>query len=236
MLENTDIVAMADKHGSWAMSDFQSRYFVVNSQVTDYRRVRQALLEIETRIGGRKQIERNMRRTNLELKLKLEEYDNESHPLKKELILVDIDQLNYDMSVYEKKLRIVKEEIDNFCEIVKSLVPDMQSLEGYKEQNLELERDYWITRMAKQAAMDLMTIGRVSQGNMDSIAMMPLSDQEATIKTAITYTASLNKAIGSVEEQVKLEMKRNQDLGFQYIAQDTNSNPLLDNKVSSEEL
>jgi hypothetical protein len=217
MLENNDIISLADSHGSWAMSEFQTKYFVVNSQVTDYRRIRQALLEIETRIGGKKQIERNMWRTSVELKIKQEEHDNEPHPLKKELISVDIDQLNYDISVYEKKLKMVKEEIDNFCDIVKTLVPDMSTLETYKEQNPELERAYWVTRMAKQASMDLLTIGRISQGNMDSIVMMPIADQEETIKTALTYTATLNKAISAVDDKVKLEMQQKTAADFNYI-------------------
>jgi hypothetical protein len=217
MLENKEIISLAEVHGSWAMSEFQSKYFVVNSQVTDYRRVRQALLEIETRVGGRKQIERNMWRTNVQLKLKQEEHDNELHPLKKELISVDMDQLNYDISVYKKKLSNINEELDTFCDIVKTLVPDLPTLETFKEQNPELERDYWVTRMAKQAAMDLLTIGRISQGNMDSIAMMPLSDQEDTIKTALTYSATLNKAIGSVDEKVKLEMQQTPVNSFNYV-------------------
>ena len=217
MLENKEIISLAEVHGSWAMSEFQSKYFVVNSQVTDYRRVRQALLEIETRIAGKKQIERNMWRTSIELKLKEEEYANEPHPLKKELISIDIDQFNYDISVYKKKLSNIKEELDTFCEIVKTLVPDLTTLETFKEQNPELERDYWVARMAKQAAMDLMTIGRISQGNMDSIAMMPLGDQEDTIKTALTYSATLNKAIGSVDEKVKLEMQQTPVAAFNYV-------------------
>lgn len=234
MLDNTEIISMADAHGSWAMSEFQSKYFVVNSQVTDYRRVRQALLEIETRIGGKKQIERNMRRTAVELQIKQEEYANEPHALKKELILVDIDQLQYDQSVYEKKLKIVNEEINNFCDIVKAIVPDMPSLEEYKQQNPELEREYWVARMAKQASMDLLTIGRISQGNMDSIVMMPLSDQEQTIKTALTYTASLNKAINAVDDKVKLEMQKNSTLGFNYIAPSDVPSLLSNTPVSSE--
>ena len=233
MLENKEIVSLAEVHGSWAMSEFQSKYFVVNSQVTDYRRVRQALLEIETRVGGRKQIERNMWRTNVQLKLKQEEFDNEPHPLKKELISVDMDQLLYDISVYEKKLSNINEEIENFCEIVKTLVPDLPSLETYKEQNPELERDYWVTRMAKQAAMDLLTIGRISQGNMDSIAMMPLGDQEDTIKTALTYSATLNKAIGLVDEKVKLEMQQTPVNSFNYIEPPKTKSLLT---VSSEDI
>ena len=65
-MENNEIFEMVESHGSWGMSDFQSRYFVVNSQVTNYRRVRQALLEIETRIAAKKQIERNRKKTEVQ--------------------------------------------------------------------------------------------------------------------------------------------------------------------------
>ena len=42
-MDNDEIFELVETHGGWSMSDFQSRYFVVNSQVTNYRRVRQAL-------------------------------------------------------------------------------------------------------------------------------------------------------------------------------------------------
>lgn len=238
MLENNEILLAADTFGSSSMSDFQTKYFVVNSQVTDYRRVKQALLEIETRLGGLKQIERNIRRTDIELKMAQEAHDNETHPLKKELILVDIDQFNYDMSVNKKKLILVKEELDNFCEIIKSLVPDTETLETYKIQDSEKEREYWITRMAKQASMDMMSIGRISQGNLDSIAMMPLQDQEDTIKTALNYSAVLNKAIGSLESTVKLEMQQNAELSkLNFISAKSSAPTLLtNNTVNSEDI
>ena len=65
-MTNNEIYDLVESHGSWSMSDFQSRYFVVNSQVTNYRRVRQALLEIETRIAAKKQIERNVKKTEIQ--------------------------------------------------------------------------------------------------------------------------------------------------------------------------
>jgi hypothetical protein len=46
--------------------------------------------------------------------------------------------------------------------------------------------------------------------------MMPLGDQEDTIKTALTYSAMLNKAIGSVDEKVKLEMQQHAAV-FNYV-------------------
>ena len=60
--------------------------------------------------------------------------------------------------------------------------------------------------MAKQATMDLMTIGRIGQGNLDSIAMMPLQDQQDTIKAALKYNAVLNKGISALEKTAQEEL------------------------------
>jgi len=240
MLEKNEIMKLVVDHGAWSMSDFQSRYFVVNSQVTDYRRVRQALLELDTRVAAKSTIERNIWRINVELQLKQEECNNEPHPLKKELISIDIDQLQYDLVVYQKKMIVVQEELDNFCNIIQSIVPDFASLEEYKFHNEEKEREYWIARMGKQACMDIMSMGRIGQGNLDSIAMMPLADQETTIKTALTYSAVLNKAIGSLDEGVRLELQNlKTDDNFKLLETfNKTQTPLLDNntKVSSQEI
>jgi hypothetical protein len=238
MLETEKILEAADKFGSIPMSDFQSRQFVVNTQVTDYRRVKQALLEIDARMGSRKQVDRGIRRCKTEIKIKEEEYELEPHYLKKELILIDIDQLKYDLMLYEKRAVIIETELNTFCEIVKTIVPDEASLLSFKDPDPELERQYWITRMAKQASMDLMAIGRISQGNLDSIVQMPLQDQEETIKIAISYTTALNKAIGSVDERVKLEMQKTaENSAFNFISDmSANTNSLLTNKVDSEDI
>jgi hypothetical protein len=206
-MENKDIYELAEQHGAWAMSDFQSRYFVVNSQVTDYRRVRQALLEIETRIAAKKQIERNVKKTEIQKKIALRSFENESDNLQQELILLDIEQLDYDLSVYTKKYKVCLEELENFASIVKDIVPDVTTLESYKYQNEAEERNYWIARMAKQATMDLMTIGRIGQGNLDSIAMMPVDDQTATIKAALKYNGLLSKGISNIEQTTRQEIE-----------------------------
>jgi hypothetical protein len=205
-MENKDIYELVETHGSWSMSDFQSRYFVVNSQVTNYRRVRQALLEIETRIAAKKQIERNVRKTEVQRKMLLRDLKLESDELAKELILIDVDQADYDLSVYAKKYKVCLEELEQFATIVRDIVPDITELESYKDHNEVEERNYWIARMAKQATMDLMMNGRIGQGNLDSIAMMPIQDQEQTIKAALKYNGILNKSIVSLEKTAMEEL------------------------------
>jgi hypothetical protein len=199
-MEKQDILKLVESHGGWSMSDFQSRYFVVNSQVTDYRRVRQALLEIETRISAKKQIVRDCKRSEIKLKIKERDFTIELGDLEKELILLDIDQLQYDISVYSKKLRVVEEELDGFVKLVLEIVPTLADLETYKEHNEELEREYWIYRMAKQASVDMVTTGRIGAGNLDSIAMMSPQDQALTIGSALLNSKKLTSGINRIEE------------------------------------
>ena len=201
-MEKKDVLQLAEKHGTWSMSDFQSRYFVVNSQVTDYRRVRQALLEIETRIAAKKQIIRDAKRSEVQMQIKQRDLAAETRDLEKELILLDIDQLQYDISVYEKKLRVVEEELDEFAKLVLEIVPNTVELETYTQHNEELEREYWIYRMAKQASVDMVTTGRIGAGNLDSIAMMSPQDQALTIGSALVNSKKLTGGINRIEEAI----------------------------------
>ena len=206
-MEKQDILKMVESHGSWSMSDFQSRYFVVNSQVTDYRRVRQALLELETRVAAQKQIIRDRKRSQVQKQIKERDLAAEDRELEKQLILLDIDQLQYDISVYDKKLRVVEEELDTFAKLVQEIVPNIEELEKYKEHNEVLERDYWINRMAKQASVDLVTTGRVGPGNLDSIAMMAPEDQASTIGSALINSKKLTQGITMIENSIREDYK-----------------------------
>jgi len=201
-MDKKDVFDLAETHGGWSMSDFQTRYFVVNSQVTDYRRVRQALLEIETRLAAKKQIIRDTKKCEVNIKIKERDLAAEPRDLEKELILLDIDQFKYDISVYQKKLRIVEEELDQFAKLVLEIVPNASELQQYTKHNEELEREYWIYRMAKQASVDMVTTGRIGAGNLDSIAMMSPQDQAFTIGSALLNSKKLTAGINKLEESV----------------------------------
>lgn len=233
-MENNEIFEMVETHGSWGMSDFQSRYFVVNSQVTNYRRVRQALLEIETRIAAKKQIERNRRKTEVQKMILERDIKLQQDELQRELVLVDIEQCDYDLSVYEKKYRVCLEELTKFAQIVKDIIPDVETLNTYKEHNEVEERNYWIARMAKQATMDLMTIGRIGSGNLDSIAMMPIEDQTETIKAALKYNALLTKGISAIEKSAVEELSLLP--GMKYIDEIVNDQLKLESKIQGEDI
>ena len=83
----------------------------------------------------------------------------------------------------------------------------IDELETASEWNEEEERKYWIARMGKQAALDLMANGRVGTGNLDSIAMMKQEDQIAILDVASQYSClmklSMDKITGRTEKYFK---------------------------------
>ena len=126
-------------------------------------------------------------------------------------------------------------ELEKFAQIVKDIVPDVETLDTYKEHNEIEERNYWIARMVKQATMDLMTIGRIGQGNLDSIAMMPLNDQAETIKAALKYNSLMNKGVQALEKQAHEELS-NLPTGMNYIDNIVNEQLKLEGKTKGEDI
>lgn len=232
-MEKNEILSfVSDNANAWGMSDFQSRYFVVNSQVTNYRRVKQAMTELDVRIGQKKQIERNRKRTLINIEITKRDIENEQDDLKKQLLEVDLEQHEWDLKMHDKKINMVDSEIDNFVKVIQDVVPDIESFQKYGEHDEIEERNYWIARMAKQASMDLFTLGRISQGNLDSIAMMPVEDQKQTIKSALKYNTILNNNVETLSLEAEKEMV-SLPSGVNYIDEVVNNQLRLNHEVQS---
>jgi hypothetical protein len=75
----------------------------------------------------------------------------------------------------------------------------------------EEERKYWVTRMAKQAAMDMVSYGRIGSGNMDSIAMMPEEDQIEALATTIQYNERLQNGLAQIAGAVNEGLLENKN-------------------------
>jgi hypothetical protein len=52
--------------------------------------------------------------------------------------------------------------------------------------------------MGKQAAMDIISFGRIGSGNMDSIAMMPEGDQIEALQMATKYSGLVQAGIHNI--------------------------------------
>ena len=69
------------------------------------------------------------------------------------------------------------------------------------------ERRYWMVRMAKQAAMDIISYGRIGSGKLDSILLMDERDQLECLKGALEFAGKLNGTIDQANKELEIKYK-----------------------------
>ena len=188
---------------STGQTDYQNENFVMNSHVTKYRQIRQALLEIENRYHGLRKIRLDIRRDDIKiakLKLDLETCTDE---LEAELIRIDIEDFETDQEIRKKKLERQEQEIDVFVKRVQENVENEEDIQRYFDQDPEEERKYWVARMGKQAAMDILSFGRISTGNLDSISMLPEEEQLQVLSIGFQYSNLLGGQLAKIEGKTR---------------------------------
>jgi hypothetical protein len=185
------------------MTAYQAKHFVANSQITPYKQVRQSLMELEVRYHAYQEIKASLRKAEI-MRLKwVQQKEMMGDPLDQELIQIDIDKNDYDITIWKRKLRQSEYEMRAFLDVVKEHANTDEELAYFLATNEEEEREYWIARMGKQAALDIIAFGRVGSGNMDSIAMMHKDDQLAALTTAMQYSGLINAGLHKISVGVQ---------------------------------
>jgi len=193
-------------------SDYQNQIFVTASQLTPYRMVKQCLLELETRHHTWYNLKNKLKRKLIEIKMAKRDMEASRDPLHKELIAVDIEDMENDCRIWERKIMQCEDEISGFIKQVNGLTENNEALlEKAFTYDHEEERQYWVTRMAKQAAMDMISYGRIGSGNMDSIAMMPDEDQIMTLATTLQYNERLLGGLSQISAAVSQGLLENKE-------------------------
>jgi len=170
------------------------------------------LLELETRHHSWHNINNSLKRKLVEVKIAKRDYEACTDELQKELIAVDIEDMEHDVKVWNRKIKQAAEEVNTYLNLTKKIAGDNDELldkaMGYDHEE---ERKYWVTRMAKQAAMDMVSYGRIGSGNMDSIAMMPEEDQIEALATTIQYNERLQNGLAQIAGAVNEGLLENKN-------------------------
>lgn len=189
----------------FGQTKFQNEYFVVNSQVSPFRQVRQAMMEIQGRTNA-------LQKTTIQFKRCLNDIARVTAAMEKEedgFHKVDrqyeLELLYLDRQIWLNKIKQCKEELNGLFAIIKEKAgtddPEKITalLEDKELENVE-EHKYWIARMGKQSAIDLLTTGRIQAGNLESLLQMAPEDQAAVTDLAMMYSTAVNKSIGGIKE------------------------------------
>lgn len=191
-----------------AYSGTQIESFVVNSEVTDHRKIRQIAIEIRQRMVSLGDNKFQVKKAENRIKKLKRLIEKEEDDLEIELYEEEIQKAKFDIAYTKQNMLQNEVEIARFLEVLKKINPNgqedtMHMLEHYKDDWEKKEEEYWSQRIAKQAMMDMMTMGKISSGNLESIMGMPLPLQNKTIAQAITNAAQMEKGIMGIQHKVQ---------------------------------
>ena len=90
----------------YGMTGEQIKNFVINSHVTDFRQLRQALIEIESRNHERKKVKLDRKRKTVKIRQLEEKLEKEDDPFERELIELDIAEYKLDLGKFDVSIRL----------------------------------------------------------------------------------------------------------------------------------
>ena len=202
------IESFVEDNMDFGMTHEQIKNFVVNSHVTDKRKLRQTLTEISTRNHERKKLFLDIERKKIKIEQLEAGLEIEDDPYARRLIQCDIDEFKLDIGRFKIAVHQSSNELQAFMDWVNKKYDSMEELIEDAQYNEEEERKYWVARMGKQAAMDVYATGKIGVGNLDSIAMMREEDQYATLNIAMQYSGLLNSGIAKIQNELKPQLDK----------------------------
>ena len=197
------IEAFVESNMDYGMTHEQIKNFVVNSHVTDKRKLRQVLVEVERRNHDRKKVVLDKKRKEVEIARLQDRLNITEDPYERQLMEFDIEEYKLDLNKFQVSLHQYDNEMAAFMDWINKNWSSMEEVEKASEYTEEDERKYWIARMGKQAAMDDYTTGKIGTGNLDSIAMMREDDQFATLNVAMQYSGLLSAGISKIQNELR---------------------------------
>ena len=111
------IESFVESHMDYGMTHEQIKNFVVNSHVTDKRKLRQVLVEVERRNHDRKKcvLDRKRKETEIaRLQARLETVDD---PYERKLMELDIEEFELDRNKYNVTLHQYDNELAAFMDL-----------------------------------------------------------------------------------------------------------------------
>ena len=202
---------LSDSEKSWielsyklegGQTKYQNQNFVVGTQITPFKKVQQALLELQSRDNTRVELQYRLDKNAIDIKKLNRQLKLATDPLDKEMIEVEIEKAHYDRTIWEQKVAVCKREIANFTGQLEEMVDKSKGVEYYLDTNEEEDKKYWISRMAKQAACDMISFGHVGTGNMDSIMNLPPDDQIQVLSGAVHHSALIGAGVEKMRQQM----------------------------------
>ena len=215
--DDKELIEFANSSVDSSVAEFKLKHFVGQSMVTPYHQLKQLFLELRIRQDSYLHIEWEIERKNLEQLVEEQKLKNSKNEIEKKYIEIDLLNIVKDKKRHEDALVSANKEKNRILKIVKDLLnspaavlPDgtkIMDVFGNEELEEKLERQHWITKLAKQASMEMLAYGKIGTGNMDAIAMMSPEDIAECLSLTSDYTVRVGTGMGLLTEKAINDLK-----------------------------
>lgn len=198
---------------------YKAKNFVGGAQITPYQKIKQFLLEVQSRQNLVEHNEYQISKLDLEMERDLKEcrrLEPESYEFR--LLQLEVTEANNKLKQYKINLRQVQKERNSYLRLIKEFNESPQG--KYKDGRLlievlnddaiceELEYEHWTYRMAKQTALDWIAYGRPGIGNMDAVFQMEGEQQEQVLKLALELFARNEMRVKRLTDEVNEKIQK----------------------------
>lgn len=176
------------------MSDFQIKQFVVGAQMTPIKQLHQAAIEIEAREGTLKQSEFEEQKQKLKIRILEQKKARSTDELEQDELALEILVVSNKLEAILRERDRLGSELQSFYDVIEYF-NENYDIEDMLSMRDTLEIDYWVKRLSKQASLDLISSGRISNGNLSAMMDLPEEVFEICIKETYKLTNQLSKNV-----------------------------------------
>ena len=134
------IEAFVESNMDYGMTHEQIKNFVVNSHVTDKRKLRQVLVEVERRNHDRKKVVLDKKRKEVEIARLQDRLNITEDPYERQLMEFDIEEYKLDLNKFQVSLHQYDNEMAAFMDWINKNWSSMEEVEKASEYTEEDER------------------------------------------------------------------------------------------------
>ena len=216
-MTDTELIEFANNEVDSSVPKFKLKHFVGGAQLTPFNNLKQLFLELKIRQDSFLHIEWEIARKKMEEMVEREKLANYTNDIEKQYIEIDLLNIVKDKKRHEdaqvgalKEKDAILELIRELCDGPQGTLPDgtkLMDVFGNKELEEELERQHWVTRLAKQASMEMLAYGKIGTGNMDAIAMMAPKEIAECLQLTSDYTVRVGTGMGLLTDKSVNDLK-----------------------------
>lgn len=213
----------------WGTPVFKLRHFVGDAQITAYAKMKQFIIELRNREEMVEQMEIDVAKNEALIAIEMDKMNAAQTENEKKYFQIEVDRLINDNNKFKRRLNAAYGERARILEVIQEMYDngeayledgtEIVSVFGNPDKEEELEAYYWTLRLAKQAALDILSYGHIGTGNMDAISMLSPKQQIDTLELAISYSAQVDSSLTEMSNNaIKGLAERQSNIAFNSIA------------------